>query len=251
MGPDPDFLQRALVEEQGKKNADPLNQFPEGGGRKRNCSRHTEELEASLMRGKEKLKAISHLSAGESAYRKPLLNNVELSELCKGSTPQERARDKALDECKRSVSDVFCRPAPDVLDLHTYLEEKHDSCKDNNLEMAKIPSVAENLEGKGAGHKEQIEVPNYNNVTGGLILEREILSNKLSEDEIREISGGKFANYSPGLPSHILYIKNLSSNVKETDLVALFIRFQHPGQKLFFRLMQHGRMKGQAFVTFP
>jgi len=49
----------------------------------------------------------------------------------------------------------------------------------------------------------------------------------------------------------ILYIKNLSPDVKEADLAALYIRFQSPGKKLLFRLMQHGRMKGQAFVTFP
>ncbi|XP_057847027.2 uncharacterized protein LOC131056780 [Cryptomeria japonica] len=250
-GPDPAFFQRALEEEQGKQYANCLNQVSEVGGGHRNYSRHTEELEASLMRGKDKLKAISHLSAGESAYRKPLLNKVELSELCKGSTPQERARDRAPYQCKRSVIDVFSRPAPEVLDLHTYLEEKHALCKDNKSETSKDLIVIGNSEEKGSEYKVQMEVPNDNNLTADLISETEILSNKLSEDAIREIPGGKFSNYAPGLPSHILYIKNLSSVVKETDLVSLFIRFQHPGQKLLFRLMQQGRMKGQAFVTFP
>jgi hypothetical protein len=36
----------------------------------------------------------------------------------------------------------------------------------------------------------------------------EILSNKLSEDEIQEMRGGKFTNYAPGIPSRArsLYI---------------------------------------------
>ena len=49
----------------------------------------------------------------------------------------------------------------------------------------------------------------------------------------------------------MLYVKNLSPRVTEADLVALFVRYQRPeGPKIIFKLMT-GRMKGQAFVTFP
>lgn len=250
-GPHPAFLQHALEEAQKQRKRHHSNQVQESGGRHRNWSRHSEELEASLMRGKDKLKAISHLSAGESACRKPLLNNVELSEMCKGSTPQDRARSKAEKECTRSTAEVFSSPAPGVLDLQAYIDEKHWEQKNNDTELNNRPIACESLKVSSTECQAQLQVPNLSTSSGDVISEMEILSNKLSEDEIREIQGGKFANYAPGIPSHILYIKNLSPDVKEADLAALYIRFQSPGKKLLFRLMQHGRMKGQAFVTFP
>lgn len=49
----------------------------------------------------------------------------------------------------------------------------------------------------------------------------------------------------------VLYIKNLSSSVKETDLVSVFSNFDSGAEKrLVYRLMT-GRMRGQAFITFP
>eukprot|EP01018_Ginkgo_biloba_P025067 Gb_26417 [translate_table: standard] len=252
-GPNPSFIQHALDEEQERQRQHHLNQnqIQEAAGRQRNWSRHSEELEASLLRGKDKLKAISHLSSGESASRKPLLNNTELSEIYRDTTPQERARsNKAVQECTRSASEVFSSPAPDILDLNTYLEEKHQEQRNGHTELKKTASTTINIERNSTESKEQSQ-SSYCSSSIENILETEILANKLSEDEIRAMPGGKFANYTPGVPSHILYIKNLSTDVKETDLAALFIRFQSPGKRLLFRLMQHGRMKGQAFVTFP
>jgi hypothetical protein len=46
-------------------------------------------------------------------------------------------------------------------------------------------------------------------------------------------------------------VKNLSNRVKETDLVSVFGHLDNQGhQRIIYRLMT-GRMKGQAFVTFP
>lgn len=79
--------------------------------------------------------------------------------------------------------------------------------------------------------------------------EEYIVKNRLTLEEIKQIP--KFEKYSPGTKSKVLYIKNLSNKVTEDDLVALFIRFQSDNEeKLHFRLLS-GRMKGQAFVTFP
>lgn len=48
-----------------------------------------------------------------------------------------------------------------------------------------------------------------------------------------------------------VYIKNLAADVTEPDLIGIFGRFETYGRpKLIYRLMQRGRMKGQAFVTF-
>ncbi|XP_039089439.1 RNA-binding protein 41 isoform X3 [Hyaena hyaena] len=79
--------------------------------------------------------------------------------------------------------------------------------------------------------------------------EDEIQRNRLSEEEIRKIP--MFSSYNPGEPNKVLYLKNLSPRVTERDLVSLFARFQEKkGPPIQFRMMT-GRMKGQAFITFP
>ncbi|XP_053846055.1 RNA-binding protein 41 isoform X1 [Vidua macroura] len=79
--------------------------------------------------------------------------------------------------------------------------------------------------------------------------EEEILKNRLSEEELRKIP--KFSSYHPGEPSKVLYLKNLGPRVTVKDLVSLFARFQEEDSPLIqFRLLS-GRMRGQAFITFP
>jgi hypothetical protein len=71
---------------------------------------------------------------------------------------------------------------------------------------------------------------------------------RLSVDQIKQLP--RFKDYSPGEPSPILYLKNLSPRVTEQDLVTLFIRFQVlDSPPIDFKLLR-GRMKRQAFVTF-
>ncbi|XP_007507074.1 RNA-binding protein 41 [Monodelphis domestica] len=81
------------------------------------------------------------------------------------------------------------------------------------------------------------------------VSEDDIERNRLSEEDIRKIP--MFASYSPGEPNKVLYLKNLSPRVTEKELVSLFARFQEKkGPLIQFRVLT-GRMKGQAFVTFP
>ncbi|XP_026572386.1 RNA-binding protein 41 isoform X1 [Pseudonaja textilis] len=79
--------------------------------------------------------------------------------------------------------------------------------------------------------------------------EEEILRSRLSREEIRRIP--RFSSYSPGEPSKVLYMKNLSRNATVKDLLPLFSRFQEKdAPPLRLRLLS-GRMRGQAFLTFP
>nr|XP_044996878.1 RNA-binding protein 41 isoform X4 [Jaculus jaculus] len=79
--------------------------------------------------------------------------------------------------------------------------------------------------------------------------EDEIQRNRLSEEEIRKIP--MFSSYNPGEPNKVLYLKNLSPRVTENDLISLFARFQErKGPPIQFQMMT-GRMRGQAFITFP
>ncbi|CAI0432700.1 unnamed protein product [Linum tenue] len=81
----------------------------------------------------------------------------------------------------------------------------------------------------------------------------EIQSNKLVPEEI--LSLPKFKNYTVGHPATVLYIKNLAKDVVADDFSyvfgSLFGSTDAAKNALNVKLMQDGRMRGQAFVTFP
>lgn len=82
-------------------------------------------------------------------------------------------------------------------------------------------------------------------LTNPTISEQHPVASKLSLEEIKELS--KFKDYSPGNPSKVLYLKNLSNSVKDEDLRGLFKKFT--GNVTEYKLMK-GRLRGQAFITF-
>ncbi|XP_049878297.1 RNA-binding protein 41-like [Pectinophora gossypiella] len=71
---------------------------------------------------------------------------------------------------------------------------------------------------------------------------------KMSVDDIRTIE--RFKDYEPGIPSKVLYLKNIAPSVGQEQLSLLFNQFQlENGGPIDVRLMT-GRMRGQAFVSF-
>ncbi|XP_008448178.2 U11/U12 small nuclear ribonucleoprotein 65 kDa protein isoform X2 [Cucumis melo] len=76
---------------------------------------------------------------------------------------------------------------------------------------------------------------------------------KLPPEEI--LSLPMFKNYTAGSPTSVLYIKNLAKDVLNDDLYyifgSLFEGIDEAKSALTVKLMQEGRMRGQAFVTFP
>ncbi|XP_033156754.1 U11/U12 small nuclear ribonucleoprotein 65 kDa protein-like isoform X1 [Drosophila mauritiana] len=58
-----------------------------------------------------------------------------------------------------------------------------------------------------------------------------------------------YKNYKTGDPSNKLYIKNLAKTVDEQQLRDLYAKYT-AASNLDIKVMQQGRMKGQAFVTF-
>ncbi|KAJ8762756.1 hypothetical protein K2173_017571 [Erythroxylum novogranatense] len=81
----------------------------------------------------------------------------------------------------------------------------------------------------------------------------EIKSKRLAPEEI--LSLPRFKNYTVGDPASVLYIKNLSKDVIAEDFFyifgSLFGSIDAAKTGLSVKLMQEGRMRGQAFVTFP
>ncbi|XP_014484027.1 PREDICTED: RNA-binding protein 40 [Dinoponera quadriceps] len=84
------------------------------------------------------------------------------------------------------------------------------------------------------------------------ISSEELEANRISANDQRVLP--VFKNYHPGKPSNRLYIKNLAKQVEAKDLHYIYQRYVIAGLKdaeneYDLRLMQEGRMKGQAFVT--
>lgn len=82
----------------------------------------------------------------------------------------------------------------------------------------------------------------------------ELAQNRLTHEEMQEMR--VFRGYNPGEPSLRLYIKNLSKHTTEQDLRYIYGRYidwSDERQRNVFdvRLMQSGRMKGQAFIGLP
>ncbi|XP_010247891.1 PREDICTED: U11/U12 small nuclear ribonucleoprotein 65 kDa protein-like [Nelumbo nucifera] len=81
----------------------------------------------------------------------------------------------------------------------------------------------------------------------------EIESGKLPPEEI--LSLPMFKNYTAGNPANVLYIKNLAKDVVPDDFYFIFGSFfgsvEAAKLGLNIKLMQEGRMRGQAFLTFP
>ncbi|XP_026682289.1 RNA-binding protein 40-like isoform X3 [Diaphorina citri] len=103
-----------------------------------------------------------------------------------------------------------------------------------------IPSQAEVKEGEDSQEVKRV------------ITKEQLDSNRLGERDRSFVKA--FNNYEPGSPSCRLYVKNLAKQVTLPDLEFIYRRYYLPdykeqGTMFDIRLMQEGRMKGQAFIT--
>ncbi|XP_026751547.2 RNA-binding protein 41-like [Galleria mellonella] len=70
---------------------------------------------------------------------------------------------------------------------------------------------------------------------------------KMAVDDIKKIE--RFKDYEPGIPSKVLYLKNIAPSVTEEQLSLLFNQFMlENGGPVEVNLMS-GRMRGQAFAS--
>ncbi|XP_071451256.1 RNA-binding region-containing protein 3-like [Hetaerina americana] len=91
-------------------------------------------------------------------------------------------------------------------------------------------------------------------ITRGAITLRELRSNRISTKDQKVLP--VFKGYQVGAPSCRLYVKNVAKQVEPKDLHYIYSCFldekDEEQVKMFdVRLMQEGRMKGQAFITLP
>ena len=86
------------------------------------------------------------------------------------------------------------------------------------------------------------------------ISSKQLNENKISTEEILNMN--QFKNYNQGDKTNRIYIKNIGKQVATDELFFIFKRFvkhctDEEKATLDIRHMKEGRMKGQAFVTFP
>ncbi|TRZ06729.1 hypothetical protein HGM15179_020378, partial [Zosterops borbonicus] len=202
-------------------------------------SRREMEIENALFQGTDRhsfLRALYHQddSQKRGADEKDPMVHLE-------SVYQELLSKKCPEKVQSATSDPCLSPS--LTPQGAVTEESSLPDQEEQAEQAGSPSVSAREPQQSPPRpvviREQVE----------FVPEEEILRNRLSEEELRKIP--KFSSYHPGEPSKVLYLKNLGPRVTVKDLVSLFARFQKEDSPLIqFRLLS-GRMRGQAFITFP
>ncbi|XP_072382416.1 RNA-binding region-containing protein 3 [Diabrotica undecimpunctata] len=129
--------------------------------------------------------------------------------------------------------------------------------------MLQAPQKEEKLKSIGAGSPQKPEPEKPPSPKKILVEEKPeeqdktaITAEELAANQINHKDLGVlpvFKNYHPGVPTCRLYIKNCAKTVVTKDLEYIYNRYKiqkadTPSQ-FDIRLMQEGRMKGQAFVT--
>ncbi|KAI3706507.1 hypothetical protein L6452_24301 [Arctium lappa] len=126
--------------------------------------------------------------------------------------------------------------------------------KKNPVLQIKITPKRTQTEQVDDGIAEDVEeMENENLSTKPFATVEELEHGKLPPEEI--LSLPMFKNYNAGNPAPVLYIKNLAKDVVADDFYFVFGTFfesiETAKTNLSVKLMQEGRMRGQAFVTFP
>uniref|UniRef100_A0A286Y1C9 RNA-binding protein 41 n=1 Tax=Cavia porcellus TaxID=10141 RepID=A0A286Y1C9_CAVPO len=222
--------------------------LPQRFSKSKQLTRREMEIEKSLFQGADRhsfLKALYYQDESQKKNKGDPMNNLE-------SFYQEMITKKRLEEFQvmrgepfascslvsaTSVSDSDTAEKPSLLQ---HEGEQAAQGKGPSLHVAKVTDFSpEQCWTEPKKLTQPIE----------FIPEDEIQRNRLSVEEIRKIP--MFSSYNPGEPNKVLYLKNLSPRVTERDLVSLFARFQEKtGPPIQFQMMT-GRMRGQAFITFP
>ncbi|KAA3473018.1 RNA-binding 40 [Gossypium australe] len=208
----------------------------------------------------------------EYAYPPPdgnILTNIVNALIAVPRFYTQEVNDKAVPKSarKRARREVIVGPAIDKSVAHEAVGVKPATLipkeiplikKKNPLLQIKIAPKHIPYEQKDDGadddHKQILEEPNEEGLDAKQFASAdELEKGKLPPEEI--LSLPMFKNYTAGNPASVLYIKNLAKDVVPEDFYfifgSLFGSIDAATSGLNVKLMQEGRMRGQAFVTFP
>lgn len=246
-GIDPSIMEERLQKIQEKiekKNVD-LDQKDKFHGQKA-LTRHEMELERSLLRdcnSDDKKKVMNALTTVLDPRERTLPNDPMsqlpeiLENITKGSSQGKSKRRKRKQKNKE--------PTSDEIDMKGLLS---DGCRVVTTESSTFDSSTNRVQEEGEIGEVATCKPRPRNPVPEVSLE-DIQNNRLAFEEIKNLP--RFENYAPGELSKILYLKNLSNKVHQQDLESIFNKFLPEGAGgLEYRVLT-GRMRGQAFITFP
>ncbi|VAI43124.1 unnamed protein product [Triticum turgidum subsp. durum] len=193
-----------------------------------------------------------------------MTEKLHLADLSSDESEMESS-DEDVDtrEVKRAKHEAIVGPAVDRSVAHESVGVKPVALVPNELQVIKkknpvlqikiVPKAAYKeladrsiIDKELASRDEQLEEKHF-------ATPQEIEKEKLPTEEI--LSLPMFKNYTPGNPASVLYIKNLAKDVVHDDFYyvfgSVFESLDAARSGLSIKLMQEGRMRGQAFVTFP
>ncbi|XP_027518970.1 RNA-binding protein 41 isoform X2 [Corapipo altera] len=202
-------------------------------------SRREMEIENALFQGTDRHSFLRALYHEDDTQKKATDEKDPMVHL--ESVYQELLSKKCPEKVQPAKGDPCLCPSPALQGPVT--EDSSPSDQEEQAEQAASPSIPATKPHQSSPGPVIIKEPVE------FVPEEEILKNRLSEEELRKIP--RFSSYHPGEPSKVLYLKNLGPRVRMKDLVSLFARFQKEDSPLIqFRLLS-GRMRDQAFITFP
>jgi len=214
--PHPDFVKQGIEEMLQAKNKREAELDAEANAPLR-ISRHRQQLEAAILQGKAHL-PLAHLYVnadknsqyGEDDENEPQMISIDDNQYESTNGNQTSPRSEANGSTYESLESSNGSPNGVI--------EPEKSVPKPVVITNKVESLT----------REEME------------------KNRVPVEEIQKLC----PNYEKGLPSKVLYVKNLGKHVTPEDLVSIFIQFQEEGKdKIGFKLMS-GKMKGQAFITF-
>ncbi|XP_013090423.2 RNA-binding protein 41-like isoform X1 [Biomphalaria glabrata] len=176
-------------------------------------------------------------------YYESLKLNTELD-----ADPTDHLAERTRQDLQVDSSDISCDIIKDCPDPAPH---NNETSKTLDIICERLSDSNQIIEKERGNTNSNQESSSRTEISGPInfIPRREIENNKLTLEEIKSME--KFRNFTFGEPNKIVYVKNLHPKVSDEDLVALFACFQTADkpQIIFKRLT--GRMKGQAFITFP
>ncbi|XP_047093419.1 U11/U12 small nuclear ribonucleoprotein 65 kDa protein-like isoform X1 [Lolium rigidum] len=188
---------------------------------------------------------------------------LHLADLSSDESEMESSDEDVDRKIKRAKHEAIVGPAVDKSIAHEAVGVKPAALVSNELQVIKkknpvmqikiTPRPASKeladqrtIDKELASRDEQLEQKHF-------ATPQEIEKEKLPTEEI--LSLPMFKNYTPGNPASVLYIKNLAKDVVHDDFYyvfgSVFESMDAARSGLIIKLMQEGRMRGQAFVTFP
>ncbi|KAF2881020.1 hypothetical protein ILUMI_25168 [Ignelater luminosus] len=130
----------------------------------------------------------------------------------------------------------------------------------DSLEQAKANQPEENVGSFGimasverpSSPEKEADVDSLDKVDNSpVITEEELAANRIPTKDLNILP--VFKNYHPGAPTCRLYIKNIAKTVELKELEFIYRRYiedlENKESQFDIKLMQEGKMKGQAFVT--